>query len=233
MTPHSPSGLPLSKQPVVVFVGAFGSGKTEVAINYARAALAAGEVPCLADLDVVTPYFRVGDFRRQLQREGLRIVAPEGKLASYEVPALPPEISGALHARDPHLILDVGGDPEGARLLGVYAPDIQSRGYDMWVVVNPFRLSTASPGAISELSRLIQDASQLRLTGLVANPHLGTMTRSEDVRRGLETVEKSAEALGLPVVFVAAEQSLANELQTERLPLLPLRLTLRLPWESS
>lgn len=232
MTPHSSPGPLLSKQPVVVFVGAFGSGKTEVAINYARAALAAGEAPHLADLDVVTPYFRAGDFRTQLEGEGLRIIAPEGKLASYEVPALPRDISGALHARDTHLVLDVGGDPEGARLLGVYAPDIESRGYDMWVVVNPFRPSTASPEAVSELSRLIQDASQLRLTGLVANPHLGTMTQREDVRRGLETVEKGAEALGLPVVFVAVERSLAGELQAEGLPLLPLRLTLRLPWQS-
>ena len=98
MTPHSPSGPPLSEQPVVIFVGAFGSGKTEVAINYARAALAAGEAPCLADLDVVTPYFRVGDLRRQLEGEGLRILAAGGKLASYEVPALPREISGALHS---------------------------------------------------------------------------------------------------------------------------------------
>jgi len=220
----------LSEKQVVIFTGALGSGKTEVAVSYAMRAQAAGRPTCIVDLDIVTPYYRVGNLRPWLQRQGLRVVAPAGSLVSFEVPALPPEIAGALASDDLHAVLDVGGDPSGARLLGVYAERIKSREYDMWMVVNPFRPATDSVG---EQARGMEAQSGLAITGLVANPHLTDLTTDEDVETGVELVRRDAEGLGYPVIFVAVTKAFAAAGGRTGLPLLPLRLMLSEPWDVS
>lgn len=225
------SSAVLSNHATVVFAGAFGSGKTEVAISYALAARAAGRAVSIVDLDVVTPYFRVGDYREQLERAGLRVVAPAGSLTSFELPAVPPEVAGVLRDRGRHVVLDGGGDPEGARLLAVYAELIAGRGYDLWVVVNPFRPSTSSVEEVAAQAREIEAHSQLQLTGLVANPNLGARTEMGDVQRGLELVQQAAARLRLPLPFLSLTRPLASRRPFPEVPVLSMDLALRLPWE--
>jgi len=224
------SGSVLSGRHTVVFTGALGSGKTEVAISYARAARAQGRRVTLVDCDIVTPYFRVGDHRDALAAEGLRIVAAPGDLASFELPAVSPEFTGALTDPDAHLVLDVGGDPAGARFLAGYAEAITARGFDMWLVVNPFRPSASNPEAVVAQAREIARQSGLRFTGLVANPNLDQATQVSDIQRGLTEIEKAAALLDLPVVLLAVASRLAATLPPSTIPRLVMRLTLRLPW---
>jgi hypothetical protein len=231
----------LSSRRVIIFTGALGSGKTEVAINYARAMKACAGRVYLADLDVITPYFRVGDCRDKLAQEGITVIAAPGELASFELPALTPEIMGALRDPAAHVILDVGGDPAGARLLGVYADQIATLDYDLWMVANPFRPETNDAAAIVSQARAIEEQSRLHLTGLIANPNLGLETQVADVARGLAPIAQAARLLHLPIVFVSVEASLAPpiqqwwcrspDLRSTALPVLPLHLALRLPWE--
>jgi hypothetical protein len=213
----------------VVFAGPFGTGKTEVAINYARAALRAGGKACLVDLDIVTPYFRVGDYREELASEGIQVIAAPGELASFEVPALPPEIAGALAAENLHVVADAGGDPVGARLLAVYAEQISARGYDMWMVVNPFRPAASTPEAVVREAAEMEELSGLRFTGLLANPNVGVLTDPHDILRGLEVAREAAARLALPVAL-AVERRLLAHLPSADLPLLPLDLIVRPPW---
>lgn len=226
------TGPLLSRRATVVIVGAFGSGKTEVAINYALACAAAGRRVCLVDLDVVTPYFRVGDYREELEGRGVSVVAAPRGLAQFELPALPPQIAGSLDEPEFHVVLDVGGDPTGARLLGLYADRIESRGHDLWVVANPFRAPTATPEAIAVQARATVSAAGLRLTGIIANPHLGEATRPADIASGLQQVRRAAEVLGAPVVMLALASGIAPPPTVEPLPVLRLELTVRLPWQS-
>ncbi len=232
MTAGGPPKALLSSRPIVAFIGPLGTGKTEIAINYSLASLAAGRATCLADLDVVTPYFRVGDYREQLAAKGLRVLAPPGRLARFETPALSPELAGALGQDDLHLVLDVGGDPEGARLLGAYAPQLSARGYDLWMVINPFRPDVSARGP-AEQRRLTERASGLQITGLAANPHLGPMTEPSHLERGWRALREAAQQLRLPIVFLAVAEHLAGRLPPVEVPVLPLHLCVRLPWESS
>jgi hypothetical protein len=220
-----------SPRPIVAFTGPFGSGKTEVAIGYALASLARGRPTCIIDLDVVTAYFRVGDYRQELQARGLQVIAPPGPYASFELPALPPEIAGAMKQEGLHVVLDVGGDPAGSQLLRAYAAEISARTCDIWLVANPFRPSCATPAALVEQARAIEESSTLPLTGLVANPNLGRLTTAEHLRSGWETVCRTADELALPLVFFAVADSLADRRPASSVPALPLSQMLRLPWE--
>ena len=222
---------PLSPHPIVAFTGPFGSGKTEVAVAYALAAHEEGKAAAIVDLDIVTPYFRVGDLRSRLAEQGLEVIAPAGALASFELPAVPREAGGALGRENAHVILDVGGDPEGARLLGVYAAEIAARSYDMWLVVNPFRPGAELPEGVADQAQAIESVSRLRFTGLVANPHLGHLTQVSDVEAGLDQVRRGADRLGLPIVFLAVEAALLARLPRLGLPILSLRPMLRCPWD--
>ena len=230
MTAH-PSKSPLSSRPILGFLGPLGTGKTEIAINYSLASLAAGRPTCLIDFDVVTPYFRAGAYRDQLAARGLHVIAAPGSLAGFETPALSPEIAGALHDPDLHVVLDIGGDPEGARLLGTYSPAISARGCDLWMVANPFR-PDVSARDLAQQRRLIEDTSGLHITGLVANPNLGPLTDRSHLASGWQSIKRTAERLHLPIPFLAAPEHTIDQLPDIDVPLLPLRLCVRLPWDS-
>ena len=232
MSRNTTIDFPLSGRPIVGFTGPFGSGKTEVAIGYALASHAQGRATCIVDLDVVTPYFRIGGYREQLLARGLRVVAPQGALALFEVPALSPEVVGAVGSEDMHVVLDVGGDPVGSQLLTAYSDSISARGYDLWMVVNPFRPSSSTPDRVVEHAREIENASSLRLTGIVANPHLGAVTDSDHLHTGWKAARRAAEQLQLPVVFFAVADTFLGQQPSSSAPVLPLHRMVQLPWES-
>ena len=59
---------------VVVIVGNYGSGKTEVSINLAVHRKRDGMDVRIADLDLVNPYFRTREARGALSEMGVEIV---------------------------------------------------------------------------------------------------------------------------------------------------------------
>jgi len=225
------TGSILSPAAVVAFIGPLGTGKTEVAINYSLLALRGGRKTYLVDFDIVTPYFRVGDCRRELEQMGVRVIAARGALASFENPSLVPEVGGALQDADGLVVLDVGGDQQGARLLVVYREQIAARQHELWLVVNPYRPGS-SLDSVAALRRLVEEATSLRVTGLVADPHLGPLTRTAHIERGLGLVMKASVRMECPLVFLAVAEHLIGELGALSVPVLPLRLFLRLPWQT-
>ena len=84
---------------VTVFVGHFGSGKTEIALNVALDLATGGERVTLADADVVKPYFRSRAARTLLEDSGVELIAPQGEHVHADLPILVPRLRGAL--RDP------------------------------------------------------------------------------------------------------------------------------------
>ncbi len=56
--------------PVVILVGSFGSGKSEIAVNLSLGFAARGQQVNLVDLDVVKPYFRCRAAREEVRGEG-------------------------------------------------------------------------------------------------------------------------------------------------------------------
>ncbi len=218
---------------VHLFIGAYGSGKTETAINFAHRERLCGRDVTLIDLDIVNPYFRSREAREVLAPLGLRVISGAPGFEEADLPALSPAILGALQTEGHTLVFDVGGDPVGARALGRFHRLLAPLAPAVYAVVNPYRPDTRTPEQIVRLVRAMEETSRQRATGLVANPNLGPETTVATIAEGCRPVREAAALLGLAVVFTCVREDLAGEASAAGLgPLLPLRRYMLLPWET-
>ena len=220
---------------ITLFAGHYGSGKTNIALNYARMLKRAGEKVAIADLDIVNPYFRTKDSAADLQAEGIDLVVSDFANSNVDFPALPKEIYGLTAPIEqsnnpnnrtiPRVVIDVGGDDRGALALGRYVPDIRQEGdYEMLAVVNAARPLTRTPRDAVEVLREIESASQLPFTGIVNNTNLGPQTTAETVLGSLAYADEIAALMGVPVRFTCATAAIAAELEGKVGNLLPLAI---------
>jgi len=216
-----------------IFVGAYGSGKTEVALQQAFIWAAEGKRAAIADLDLVNPFFRSRELVQQLQEAGVRLLAPGGELASADLPIITPQVKGAIQDPATHLVLDVGGDDAGSRALARFAPFIQPIPHQVYMVLNDRRPWTGDTRGIAETIERVQEAARLAVTALVSNPNLGDETTAAGVAQGHETIVRAGRDLGIPVAFLTVERELALQLSPDLLHDVPVRTLRRLlfpPW---
>jgi len=217
---------------VTVLVGHFGSGKTEIALNLAMDQASAGVPVTMADLDVVKPYFRTRSARALLTESGIDLLVPEGPNIHADLPIIVPEIRSHLRQSQRRLIIDVGGDDVGAKVLGSLSDVVPHRETECLLVLNFRRPSTPDPDAAVEMVRKIEAVGRLPVAGLISNTHLMDETDLEVVLDGLEYAQQTGDSLGIPVVAVAAAEDLAEELRarTDR-PMVALRRIVVPPFE--
>jgi len=199
VAPAGPSG-------VVIITGRFGSGKTEVAISYALSLARQASGVTLVDLDVVTPYFRSRESDEEMRRHGVDVIAPSAIGRYLDTPAITPQLLGAIQRADRHTILDVGGDRQGARVLGSFHAAICERGYEMLFVANPYRPFTGTAEGLAKSVAEIEASSRLKVSALVSNPNLIHETDLGMIKAGHSRIEEFAAKLGLPVAFVCVER---------------------------
>ena len=219
---------------ITLFAGHYGSGKTNIALNYARMLKRAGEKVAIADLDIVNPYFRTKDSAPDLQAEGIDLVVSDFANSNVDFPALPKEIYGLVASPAPgtkhqalstKVVMDIGGDDRGALALGRYVPDIKAEGdYEMLAVVNASRPLTRTARDAVEVLREIEAACQLPFTGIVNNTNLGPQTTAETVLGSKAYADEVAALMGVPVRFTCAPAAIAAELKGKVENLLPLEI---------
>lgn len=230
---NEPFDTPLPVATIVGFVGNYGSGKTEVAVNYAEQLADQGHQVNIADLDIVNPYFRCREALGPLEERGIRVVVPRGANMHAELPILLPEVRGLLSRSGEVSILDVGGDDVGARALAHLATDFPAPGgYQLWQVVNRQRPFTDSVQGCLRMREQIEQSSRLEITGLVANNHLMDETDAELIEQGYAFAREVAEAAQLPLKLVVVPRHLSEQvdLGTEPPPVLVIDRQMTPPW---
>ena len=210
---------------LTLFAGHYGSGKTNIAVNYALRLASEGKKVCIADLDIVNPYFRTADSARELAEAGVHLVSPQFANSNVDLPALPAEAYRLVTDRSTFGIMDIGGDDRGAYALGRYVPAIvEENNYRMVFVANCFRPLTRTPEEALEVMREIETACSLRFTDIINNSNLASETTPETVLASVGYVERLSALSGLPVFAHSAELSVAGGLAGKLEPILPLKL---------
>jgi hypothetical protein len=209
---------------VVLFCGHYGSGKTNLAVNWALWLREQNLPAALADIDVVNPYFRSKDSEKELTAAGVRVIALPFANSSVDLPSLPSEVYGLVQRRDLYAVLDIGGDERGALALGRFAPYIaEENDYEMFFVVNFYRPLTPDAESALEVMREIGAAVPLRFTAIVNNSNLGEETTPETVERTLPEAQRLSALTGLPVAFTAASSRLAGQIRAENVKYIDLQ----------
>jgi hypothetical protein len=226
--------LPSFSKGIIIIVGGYGSGKSEVAVNLSRHLVASQTEPvAIADLDIVNPYFRSREAAEQLKALGISAIVPLREMSYADTPNLVPEIKGAIEQNNGKLILDVGGDDVGARVLSSLAEAFVGGTYELLLVLNGNRPFTADVDGCIKMIHDIEASSRLEFTGIIANTHLMEHTTPEVVLDGLKLANKVSDRTGLPVVFLSVEAELVDDsdLTEMNIPVLPLHRLLLKPWE--
>ena len=198
---------------LTLFAGHYGSGKTNIAVNYAIALAKEGKQVCIADLDIVNPYFRTKDSAQRLADAGVSLVSPQFANTNVDLPALPAEAYRLVQDKNTYGVMDIGGDDRGAYALGRYTGAIQAENnYRMIFVANCYRPLTATPQEALEVMREIETACGLAFTDIVNNSNLGPETTAETVLDSLDYIRTLSQLSGLPVFAHTAQESVAAQL---------------------
>ena len=214
-----------------VFLGEAGSGKSEIAVNFAHALARQGDRPVhFFDLDMTKPLFRSRDLGDSIARTGIQFHFEEQFM---DAPTLTGGVRRLLRDETCYTVLDVGGDYIGARSIGGYAPLLNQPSTAVYYVMNSFRPWSLDLDHIDRVLGETLGVSHVELERLrlVANPNLGIRTTAEDVVAG---GEKLLEMVGpyKPFDFFCVWDNLYEQVRTQiTLPLLPIRLYLTYPWE--
>ncbi|MDR1713393.1 MAG: hypothetical protein LBR39_04490 [Coriobacteriales bacterium] len=244
--------IPIALPPYLnVLIGHYGSGKTTLALNLARDLKDAAEKVTLVDLDIVNPYFRSSDSEALLISWGVTLLGPVyGRNApSLDTPSLTPGIDEAILAagegagqgagQGHAVVVDVGGDPDGARALGRYSANIRSRPHRLLYVANFRRPEAAAVADNLQLVREIEATSGLQVTAVVGNTHLKQLTTAQTVLEAVSASRELADALGVPLLAVTAPRAeaaaiaaIAQDSDTASSPAIyPLDALVTTPWE--
>jgi hypothetical protein len=207
--------MALYRKRVTILVGHFGSGKTEIALNGALDLAAAGVPITLADLDVVKPYFRSRSARAILADSGIELLAPSGANVHADLPIIVPQIRSQLRDPNHRLIMDVGGDEVGARVLGSLSDVVPFDDTDCLLVLNFRRPSTPDPEAALLMIREIEAVGRVPVSGLISNTHLMEETTPAVVIGGYRKAVETARLAELPLVAVTVTEDLAADLREE------------------
>ncbi len=212
---------------LTLFAGHYGSGKTNIAVNYAMLLADEGKKVCIADLDIVNPYFRTKDSEAELKEKGITLISSRYANTNVDLPAIPAESYRLVQDKSIYGVIDIGGDDRGAYALGRFADAIKAEGdYRMAFVLNRHRPLTSSVEDAVEIMREVEAAAGLKFNCIVNNSNIGSETTADTVRNSIPFAEELSAATGLPIWLHTAEKSVAENILG--IPMLSLSLQKKL-----
>ncbi len=210
---------------LTLFAGHYGSGKTNIAVNYALQLAKEGKAVCIADLDIVNPYFRTADSAKELKKAGVSLISPQFANSNVDLPALPAEAYRLVQDTDSYAVMDIGGDDRGAYALGRYVPYIKKEdNYRFAFVANACRPLTKTAEEALEVMREIEAACGLHFTCIVNNTNLAEETTEETLLQSIAYIEELSALSGLPLWIHTVKQDLSEKVSQNLHSVFPLQL---------
>jgi hypothetical protein len=219
---------------ITIFTGHFGSGKTEVSVNYAFQLARSGKKTVIVDLDIVNPFFRTADAKKPLEEKGIKVIVPVYANTNVDVPSLPAQINAVFEDKSYHVVLDVGGDDLGAHILSRYNGEITKEDYIHYFVVNTRRPMTRTSEEIERMAEEIQGSARLKVDSFVNNANLLGASSPELIAEASGIIGSVSQKLGIPVGIISGMQDILSDYTGDPgVERLYLDKYIRLPWDIS
>ena len=221
----------MNNKRITIFAGHYGSGKTNISVNYALWLKENYENVVIADLDIVNPYFRSKDSEKNLAERGIHLISSEFANSNVDVPAMPAEAYSIIDNKNTVAVIDVGGDDRGALAMGRYTPSIiEENDYEMLFVINKYRPLTPDCASTVAIMNEIETACKMKFTAIVNNSNLGDETEAEDVISSIGYADEISKATGLPVKMTTVKEELFDTLKDKVVNCTAIKLYVKQSW---
>lgn len=203
---------------VYVLIGNYGSGKTELALNFAFQAAEQGKRTELLDLDMVNTYFRLAEHGKLTEMKEIRLVSPNFSCSGVETLSLPAEVASAFDMDWDTVVFDVGGDAVGSTALGRYHQDFLELEEGALEVLNVINIRRPLSGTVDKIIRLqdeMQAHSRLKISGMINNTNLAEATGPDELRDGYEIIKQVSELTGVPVLYTSGKKQMLDRFLAE------------------
>lgn len=218
---------------ISILTGHFGSGKTEISINLALKERKTYEKVAINDLDVINPYFRSREVADLFKENDIELIAPMDRLASSDLPIVSGEIYRVLHDPRYRILIDAGGDKDGATALGQYYHEWKDMNPEMIFVLNANRPYVSTLEGAMHTVREIEKVSRLKVTGVVNNSNIGSETSMVDILKGYELSCLLSKKLEIPLLYTCISSQLQKTALefAENHDVMWIKRYMKLPWE--
>lgn len=224
-----------------IFIGHFGSGKSEVSVNYALDLKKENKDVILLDFDIVNPFFRSADAEKYLNDQGIRTILPMYANTNVDTPVLTGEVMAAFDDKNAISVFDVGGDDLGAKAVGAFKEKIAEVGYELFFVCNVYRPMTDTIEKLHAMFAEVCETAGLNATGIVNNTNLLEETTGEIIYEGHQMLTEFSKQIGVPIKMTAGKKSALDEFESllkergeepEYMKYLAIDKMIDLPWNS-
>jgi hypothetical protein len=218
---------------ITILSGHFGSGKTEISINLALRERKKYDKVAINDLDVINPYFRSREVADLFEKNDVELISPKGNLAAADLPIVSGEIYRVLHDPRYKIIIDPGGDKDGATALGQYYHEWKDMNPEMYFVLNANRPYVSTLEGALYTVKEIEKVSRLKVTGLINNSNIGSATTIDEITRGFELSSLVAENLQIPLLYTCVASHLEKDIAdfAKNHEVMMIQRFMKLPWE--
>ena len=187
---------------LTIIIGAYGSGKSEIAVNMSLAQRKAlpDKKLLIADLDIVNPFYRSSDCASALEAEGIRLVTPMYAGSNVDAPVLPPDMYVIFDDESYQGIFDIGGEDMGALVLGSLKKRIENTDAVIYMAVNTLRPFTSDAEQIAIMTNELAAAAGFKIDGYLNNTNLLEETTADMLVEGEAKILEASKITGIPLV---------------------------------
>lgn len=199
---------------IVILIGNYCSGKTEIAMNMAMLSASQGKRTQVIDLDRINDYFRMSDHIQMLIDKCINVVSPSFVGKGLTQTVMPAQVASAFDSDWDLVIFDVGGDQAGALSLARYHQDfatLEPGQLEVYDIVNVFRPMSESPEKIIKLKGELEGFARQTVTGFVNNSNLLNYASADDLRQGYDILRETSDLTGIPIVHTTGRKKFLDE----------------------
>ena len=199
---------------IVILIGNYCSGKTEIAMNMAMLSASQGKRTQVIDLDRINDYFRMSDHIQMLIDKCINVVSPSFVGKGLTQTVMPAQVASAFDSDWDLVIFDVGGDQAGALSLARYHQDfaaLEPGQLEVYDIVNVFRPMSESPEKIIKLKGELEGFARQTVTGFVNNSNLLNYASADYLRQGYDILRETSDLTGIPIVHTTGRKKFLDE----------------------